>query len=359
MAFFCVTKETIASTFPIENADAIEGATLEGSTFEFVIKKGQFKKGDIVLYFPIDSLIPAWVLEKLGLVGRLSGKAKNRVKTVRLRGQISQGIVAELNLLDGMKMPEGELDQETETQLMTEFLGVEKFELPPIPCNKAHLIRLPAGLSAYDIEGADRYVEVAQALMPQRVEITEKLEGQNFSVTYAALEPKIYVNQRNFSIQPIEDSVHEFWKVAEEKGIIHFVETTLKAAYPNQTITVYGEFIGPSVQSNIYKLKDFDIKLYDIKIEHEWLTPDIRQPLIEKHFGNLDIHVPILAHDMVLEQWLNGQTLVAASHGPSQLRSKTTREGIVIKPMTESRHDKIGRLVVKQRDPIYLSKTNN
>lgn len=340
MAFFGVTKETIASTFPIENADAIEGATLEGSTFEFVIKKGQFKKGDTVLYFPIDSVIPEWVLEKFGLVGKLSGKNKNRVKTVRLRGQISQGIVAELDLLEDMQMPEGERDKETESQLMTEFLGVEKYEPPAIPCTTANLVGLPIGLSVYDIEGADRYVEVADVLMPQPVEITEKLEGQNFSVTYSALDDKIYVNQRKFSIQPIEGSVHDFWKVAENKGIIQFVEITLKETYPGKNITVYGEFIGPRVQSNIYKLTDFDVRLYDIKINEEWLTPDIRQSAIKTHFGNLDIHVPILATNVILEQWLNGRSFVEASHGISELH-KTTREGIVIKPMTESRHQNI------------------
>ena len=206
MAFFGVTKELIASTFPIENAEAIEGATLEGSTFEFVIKKGQFKKGDTVLYFPIDSLIPEWVLEKLGLVGRLSGKDKNRVKTVRLRGQISQGIVAELDLLEGM--PNAPLDKET----ITEFLGVEKYEPPAIPCQNANLIRLPIGLSAYDIEGADRYVEVAKILMPQPVEITEKIEGQNFSVTYSALDSKIYVNQRTFPFNPLKANSMNFGK---------------------------------------------------------------------------------------------------------------------------------------------------
>ncbi len=357
MAFFGVTKEIIASTFPIEKADAIEGATLEGSTFEFVIKKEQFKKGDTVLYFPIDSLIPEWVLEKLGLVGRLSGKEKNRVKTVRLRGQISQGIVAELELLEGMQMPEGEMDKETESQYITEFLGVEKYEAPPVPCKAANLVGLPIGLSAYDIEGADRYVEVAQVLLPQAVEITEKLEGQNFSVTYSALNEKIYVNQRNYSIQPIEGFVHDFWKVAQNNGIIKFVES-LKEAYPGQNITVYGEFIGPGVQSNIYKLKDFDVKLFDIKVNEEWLKPDIRQSIVKKHFGDMDIHVPILATNVILEQWLEGKSFVEASHAISQLH-KTTREGIVIKPMTESRHEKIGRLVLKQRDPIYLSKTNN
>jgi RNA ligase (TIGR02306 family) len=347
MAFFGVTKETIASTFPIENADAIEGATLEGSTFEFVIKKGQFKKGDIVLYFPIDSLIPEWVLEKLGLVGKLSGKNKKRVKTVRLRGQISQGIVAELNLLENMPR----------STTITEFLGVDKYEAPVIPCQNAQLIQLPIGLSAYDIEGADRYIEVAEELIPQLVEITEKLEGQNFSVTYAFLEDKIYVNQRNFSIQPIEGEVHEFWKVADKKGILKFVES-LKQTYPSQNITVYGEFIGPQIQSNIYKLKDFEVKLFDIKINETWLSPDIRETTIKKYFGNLENHVPILATNIILKEWLNGKTIVEASHGISKLH-KTTREGIVIKPMTEARHNTVGRLVIKQRDPIYLSKTNN
>jgi RNA ligase (TIGR02306 family) len=357
MAFFGVTKEVIASTFPIKNADAIEAATLVGSTFEFVIKKGQFKKGDTVLYFPIDSLIPQWVLEKLGLVGKLSGSEKNRVKTVRLRGQISQGIVAGLDLLEGMPEPKSEIDKETESQWITEFLGIEKYEPPAIPCQNARLVRLPIDLSAYDIEGADRYIDVAEILRPQRVEITEKIEGQNFSVTYSALNDKIYVNQRKFSIEPIDGAIHEFWEVAEKKGIINFVQA-LKTDYPQQHITVYGEFIGPSVQSNIYQLTDFDVKLFDIKINKTWLTPDQRQSIIKKHFGHLNIHVPILATDVILADWLNGQTLVQASHGISQLH-KTNREGIVIKPMTESQHEEIGRLIIKQRDPIYLSKTNN
>ena len=109
---------------------------------------------------------------------------------------------------------------------------------------------------------------------------------------------------------------------------------------------------------NIYKLKDFEVKLFDIKINHEWLSPDIRQTTIKKYFGNLENHVPILATNIILKEWLNGKSIVEASHGISKLH-KTTREGIVIKPMTEARHNKVGRLVIKQRDPIYLSKTNN
>jgi RNA ligase (TIGR02306 family) len=358
MAFFGVTIEEIESISPIEGADMIEMAKLKGLAFEFVVaKKDNWKQGMKCLYFPIDSLLPEWVLEKFGLVGRLSGKDKNRVKTVKLRGQISQGLVATLDLLEGMSTPIADLDEDTQCQKITEFLGVEKYEPPAIPCHAARLVRLPVGLSVYDIEGADRYVDVAEELMPQSVEITEKLEGQNFSVTYSALDNKIYVNQRKFSIQPIEEQVHEFWKVAEKKGIIKFVES-LKVSYPGQNVTVYGEFIGPRTQSNIYKLKDFEVRLFDIKINEKWLTPDVRQSVIEKHFGNLDIYVPILAMNVILKEWLDGKSFIEASHGVSQLH-KITREGIVIKPMIESRHEKIGRLVIKQRDPIYLSKTNN
>jgi len=358
MAFFGVTIEEIDAISPIEGADMIEMAKLNGLTFEFVVaKKDEWKPGMKCLYFPIDSLLPEWVLEKIGLVGRLSGKQKNRVKTVRLRGQISQGIVTGLDLVADMPTPVADLDEETQSQKITEFLGVEKYEAPAIPCHTAKLIGLPVGLSAYDIEGADRYVEVAEELMPQRVEVTEKLEGQNFSVTYSALDEKIYVNQRKYSIQPIEGEVHEFWRVAENKGIIKFVES-LKASYSDKTLTIYGEFIGPRTQSNIYKLKDFDVKLYDIKVDQEWLTPDIRQSVIKAHFGHMDIHVPILATNVILKEWLDGRSFVEASHSISQLH-KTTREGIVIKPMIESRHQKIGRLIIKQRDPVYLSKTNN
>jgi hypothetical protein len=123
-----------------------------------------------------------------------------------------------------MPTPVAYLDEEIQYQKITEFLGVKKYEAPGIPCHAVKLIGLPVGLSAYDIEGADRYVEVAEELMPQRVEVTEKLEGQNFSVTYSALDEKIYVNQRKYSIQGIEGEVHEFWKVAENiegLGLIH------------------------------------------------------------------------------------------------------------------------------------------
>jgi RNA ligase (TIGR02306 family) len=346
MSFFAVTKEIIEDTFPILNADVIEMATLVGSSFEFVIKKNQFKKGDEVLYFPLDSLLPEWLLEKLELSGKLNGKNKNRIKTVKLRGQISQGIVTDLSLLDNWN---------EQNQTITEFLEVIKYEVPAILIKNANLVSLPIGLSVYDIEGVDKYVEIGEILKLQLVEITEKLEGSNFSVTYSNLDNKIYVNQRKHSIQPIEGDSHAFWEIAHNQKIIDFVNR-LHETFTDSNITVYGEFIGPQVQSNIYKLQQFQVKLFDIKINDKWLEPDMRQILIELYFGNLDNHVPILATNVCLKEWLNNKSFSYASHGLSQLNKNIIREGIVIKPMIESRHEKIGRLIIKQRDPIYLVK---
>jgi len=359
MSFFGVTKETIASVSPIEKADAIELATLVGSTFEFIIKKDQFKVGDTVLYFPIDSIIPEKILEKLGLSGRLNGSNKNRVKTVKLRGQISQGIVANIDLLGD------DLSIDATSQEITDFLGVKKYEEPIKSCKTGNLIvfpkhlrDMPAGISKYDIEGCDRYPDIAEDMMDFLVEITEKIEGQNFSVTYSTADDKIYVNQRNFSIRPIKGVEHDFWRVARTQGIIDFVKSLVENVYYGLNVTVYGEFIGPGVQGNMYRLNNHAVKIFDIKVGKYWLIPMIRHQHVEKFFGNLDSHVPILGNKILLKDWLGYKTITEASNGQSKLVNKL-REGIVIKTLHERYNPKIGRVILKQRDPLYLLKYSN
>ena len=118
MAFFGVTIETIKAVWPIKKADFLEAASLDGLNFEFVIAKGSFAPGDRCLYFPVDSLIPAELAEKLGVEGKLAGTDKDRVKTIKLRGQISQGLVGSTDLI-----PEGMESSEE----ITEHLGVKKY----------------------------------------------------------------------------------------------------------------------------------------------------------------------------------------------------------------------------------------
>src|SRR6056297_506501 len=83
--------QKIRSLDPIEGADAIERATVLG--WQLVVKKGEFKPGDLAVYCEIDSLMP----ERPEF--EFLKPRKMRIRTVRLRGQVSQGICFPLSIL--------------------------------------------------------------------------------------------------------------------------------------------------------------------------------------------------------------------------------------------------------------------
>lgn len=366
MAFFGVTFETIETARAHPNADRLDLCTLKGCSFQFVTGRGEYRAGDNVLYFPIDSLLPLDVQEKLGLVGKLAGPNKNRIKTIRLRGEISQGIVAPQKLVEVVAIVSAEVVKSKEEweQEITEWLGVTKYEPPSIKCNAGNLKGLPCGLTVYDIEGAERFPDVIAALMDQPVMITEKIEGQNFSATYSALDNRVYINQRRFTIEPLEEGkTHWFWELARNNNLIPRMGEEweksflgfLASVYPGQTITIYGEAYGPSVQGNIYAKIAPQLGIFDIKVGEDFLDAltflglanDVMPP------ADKTLVVPIL-YIGKLRNWLAGQTLVQASHGTSVLNPQVLREGIVIRPLIEAQAHKLGRVIIKQRDPIYL-----
>jgi len=103
---------------PHTNADNLEIAEVYG--YRSIVLKGQYKDGDLVAYIPEDAVVPENVLRSMGLHGKLAGSARNRVKAIRLRGVLSQGICHPVQ-------PEWAEDQD-----VTELLGVTKY-CPPIP----------------------------------------------------------------------------------------------------------------------------------------------------------------------------------------------------------------------------------
>lgn len=341
MSTFKVSIEQIATSIPHPSADRLDLSTLKGMSFQFVTGRDQFRPGDSVAYFPVDSILPPAMIEILGLTGKLAGKEKNRIKTVRLRGEISMGIV--------ILAPDTDEPFGTD---VTERYGVSKWEPEPVPCYNANLIPISTlGLSKYDIEGADRYPDVVELLMDQKVAIFEKLEGMNFSVT--SKDGQIYVNQREYTIEPKEGSEHSFWKVAYEQGIIDFATTI--AAGCSGPVTVYGEYLGPGSQGNIYKLPKNEVRLFDIKVGSEFMIP---HTLNNWCASKRHAAVPALGWDLTLREWLQGRTVQEASNGMSLLNPEVMREGVVITPMVEQRHLLLGRLKLKQRSPSYLAKSD-
>ncbi|MEQ8673932.1 MAG: RNA ligase (ATP) [Aggregatilineales bacterium] len=360
MSLFAVTIETIGTIQEHTNADRLEMATLTGKDYEFVVGKGQFQMGDKVVYFPIDSLLPEWITDALNLTGKLSGTDKNRVKTIKLRGNISQGIVASTESFTGRvpTMADAQIGAD-----VTEMLGVEKYDPPPINILHGTLLPLPPFVSKYDIESAQNYVELTQSLMDQPVYITEKLEGSHWSIAWRADaeadEDAVMVSQRNYRIESIDGKEHVWHKIAHEGNYpdkLHEIVAywQAKTGENPQTITLRGEALGPGVQHNYYKLDDHSVHLFEAEINGVPLAAQDFLQLAEAH--QLPT-VPLLSIDVTLRDWLNGATLKQASDGRSKIADKA-REGIVIKPLTEQRDAKLGRLVLKQRSPDYLAKSD-
>jgi RNA ligase (TIGR02306 family) len=353
MSTFAVTVERIGRVWKHENADLLEMASLEGKEYDFVVGKGQFIPGDMVVYFPIDSILPTWISDSLNLTGKLAGREQNRVKTVRLRGNISQGVVCSPSQLVPALSSEASLRVGED---ITGQLGVTKYELPVIPSQFGDLKPLPRFVNSYDIESAQNFTSIVEMLMDVPCYITEKLEGSHWSATLYS-DGEIAVCQRNFRIIPVEGGEHDWHKVLRTQKLDEALQrmfSDLSGHEAVHALTLRGEVLGPGVQNNIYDLKDHEVRIFDVEINQQPVAAARFLDLAAKYGLNA---VPVLALDMTLRDWLGGKTLKAASNGKSSLADRL-REGVVIKPMTERYEEEIGRVFIKQRSPEYLAKSD-
>lgn len=354
MSKFAVTIERLASVEPHPNADRLEIGRLTTMAYPFVLPKGQFKKGDLVAYIPEDAIIPPRLLEKLGLTGKLAGPEMNRVKAIRLRGVVSQGIVATVEACIGDWIA---LETDPVGQDITPFTGITKYD-PPVNDTATAYLRPLAVIhrSKYDIESSDRYIKQADALMDVEVVVTEKIEGENTIVHCDS--SGVYVGSRESVIEEKPGCVHPAWEYVRNYGhpsgftTLEIVKQLFER-YEGNPITMYAERIGPSLSvGNYYGMPTTALLFFDIRIGHEYMSWPRFVELAAAY--NLP-GVPVLGVS-TLRQWLDGKTLREAASGYSMMRPEKRREGIVIKPTIELPHDdQIGRVILKQHSPEYRS----
>lgn len=353
MSTFVVDIRPIEKIWPHPNADRLELGKVAGLEYQFVIQKDLYKEGELVVYFPIDSIFPESLKERFEIT-YLSGPNKNRVKTLYLRKEFSQGFILPFNRFTDL-LPDSKVYDD-----VTQLLGITKYEAEAVIEKNAFLYPLPEGVGRYDIEGIERFPSAVEDLMQQVCWITEKLEGMNYSATYDVTDDKLYVSSRNNTIVEKEDGTHSFWETTRELGLDVVIKNIQKKYFPNcKKITIRGEFIGPGIQSNIYKLKKFAIYIFDILVDRSYIDSNMLLHIAEQgDLGSIPL-VPTISKDLTLIGWLNGRTIADASNGKSLLEPNTKREGIVIKPPIEMNNDELGgRLILKKRSPDYLANSD-
>lgn len=229
--------ETISKIEPIDNADNIELATIEG--WKSVIKKHTHKVGDTVIFVPIDTVLPPKEWNKF-LWDKNDPAKPIRVKTVKLRGAVSQGLIFPRTLISAQEIWD-HMDDPTEDVSIAGMLGITKYE-KPVPAQLMGQVKgnFPTHLvSKTDEDNLKSNIKVLEELKEADfVEATLKIDGT--SATYIKeTDGTFRVCSRNMELKDTESNV--YWQMARKYNI----QENLKPGY-----SIQGEIAGPGIQGN-------------------------------------------------------------------------------------------------------------
>ena len=328
------TIQKIKSLEPIPEADKIEKAVVLG--WQLVVKKGEFKVGDACVYCEIDSVLPERP-EYEFLRPR-----KFRIKTAKLRGQISQGIAFPIGLikeLENVDIKEG-MD-------VTEIMGVQKYEPPPAVMMSG---KVKGGFPGFIPKTDEMRIQSVPEVLTRpenvgkRCYITEKVDGT--SATYYIRDGEFGVCSRNLELLETDTNIH--WMVARQYDIEGKLEKL------NRNIAIQGEILGQKIQGNKYKFQAHKVLIYCIFDIDKFSHLNYEEFIAVAKEAGFET-VPILRDDYILgDDDVDG--LVALSNEKSVLNPQLPREGIVIRPVVEARDPELGRLSFKVVNPVFLLK---
>lgn len=318
------TVRIINDIQPIEGADMIELAIVDG--WKVVVAKNVgHKVGDMVIYCEIDSFLP--IKEEFEFLRKSSYKKMGdqegfRLKTIKLRGQVSQGLILPISVLNPTDTniyvtPFEGLD-------VTDILGIVKYE-PPIPAELAGKVKglFPSFIRKTDEERIQNLASEYELFKTQNKEgmkfyVTEKLDGS--SATYYFKDGIFGVCSRNLEL--LETEGNTFWKVARELMLEEKLGTL------DNNICLQGELIGEGIQGNPYKIKGQTVKFFNaFNIDtQEYLGLGEFIALI----NGMDLEtVPVLDTNFTLPETVEDMLKVADDK--SVLNFSFDREGIVIR----------------------------
>jgi len=311
---------------PIEGADAIECAIVGGWTV--VVKKGEYSAGDLAVYCEIDSFIPTAIAPFLTKPGQYAktfeGVEGERLRTMKLRGQLSQGLLLPLSTVYSLPPTTG---VDIVGNDVSEPLGIVKYEAP-VPAELAGEVKgmFPSFIPKTDQERIQNLkFELSEWLVDgSHWEVTEKLEGS--SMTVYVRDGEVGVCSRNLDLKPNLDN--SLWRAANKYNL------PAKLVGIGRNIAIQGEIVGNGVQGNIYQMRDQDFLVYDIyDIDAGcYFTPTERKAFVAEQGLN---HCPVLAYSANLTDTLgitNMEQVLKFAEGKSVMGMiGCEREGLVFK----------------------------
>lgn len=360
----------------VKPSDNIECAVI--GDYRSVVGKGDFKPGDIGIYLPEASVLQPWLISKLKLDGKLAGPDKNRIKAVRLRESLSQGILIKLEdhpFLEKkiVKNGDGAIETVDLGQNFAEFLQVTKYE-PPVPTHlTGEVIGIgPQNTLKYDIENYKKFPYVLRD--GEDVVITEKLHGTFCGIGYVrTLEFPDLQNGNRFAFSKGLGAQGLVFKYNEQNktniyncAMTEFVGPKFAWAWYGsknehsgwegwaeklqdaERFFVLGEIFGASVQDLNYGLKAPEFRVFDIFLNDRFLNYD--------EMANLCIKAGVAMVPFLYRGPFSREKLYELTDGKTTINGTHIREGVVVKPSTERNHPEIGRVILKSVSGDYLTR---
>ena len=330
--------QTVVGIEPILNADAIELARIQG--WQCVVKKGEFRPGDTGVFFEIDSVPPdderfafLW-RSKDGSVKAQPGSF--RLRTLRLRGTLSQGLlmpVSQFPELRGIIEPGADV---------TELLHVTRWE-PQIPLNDEVDGPFLPGVPKTDEMRIQSVPEVLTELVGKPYVITVKCDGTSATYGVNRHTGAFTVCGRNWSIKRGNNA---YWHAAEK----YHLESMLQhlPSWISQA-----ELVGPGIQKNRLGLKAIELRVFNVYDQSagRYLDHDEAAAMLSMN------HLPMVDVLERGEAFHHDQASLLALAEGFYPGTSNEREGIVIRPLTETTSQVLGgRLSFKAISNRFLLK---
>lgn len=262
-----VTLRTISHILPIENADQIEQVVVDG--WSLVCQKGIHSVGDTVLYFEIDSFLPSSderfeSFMKFGIT-TFEDKEGHRVKTKRLRGVYSQGVLMPISSFPEIENPQFGVDY-------SELVGVVKWEKSEVTGNSGNQKgSFPDFLRKSDQERIQNlYNRFMDDQRDQEYVGTLKMDGSSVTA-YVKNDPILGIpvfgmcsRNQELKFSPEGTPMEERGKF--EQGIINsgIMEKLVNAYLNGYEIAIQGELVGPGIQGNFERHETYQVYAYNI-----------------------------------------------------------------------------------------------
>ena len=362
------------------NADNLEIGLV--GNFQTIVPIGKYETGDLVAFIPVDSIVPEWVLEKLGLVGKLDGSNSDRVKVRKFRGVVTEGLVYPVEWVPFGSEDIGNYRIQLEEDYFTfggkyvgpkdsprirpldtdvkNLLGIVKYE-PTIPPNMGgEVFNAHGNTVTYDVENYKKYPDVLKD--GELVVITEKLHG-SFCEIGVVPEDKSLEDEGRFivtskgraskgqALRLNEDNENSIYvRAARELGIMDKLSDIPGYFY------ILGEVYGSKVQDLNYGETNAEVgfRAFDIFIGDPKKGHFVNDFVLDALLNTLDIpRVPVLwrgpFREDVLKSLTDGTETITGEE-------KHIREGVVVRPQVERRERQIGRVQLKSVSENYLTR---